>query len=44
VTEEDKTMTLQRANNFDGVFYIKGISHEDNIPWGQTDNPTSRSL
>jgi hypothetical protein len=42
LTEEDKIMALQLANNFDVVFDIKDISHEGNIPAGQTDNPTSR--
>jgi hypothetical protein len=39
---EDEIMKLHQANNFDGVFDFKGISHEDNIPAGRTDNPTSR--
>ena len=42
LTEEDKITTFRRAKNFDGVFDVKGISHEDNIPGVQKDNPTSR--
>jgi hypothetical protein len=42
VIPEVKIMMLHRANNFDGVFDIKGISREYNIPAAQKDNPTSR--